>query len=73
MFRQTFVTLMQSWYPQDKINEYPLAVGEELVLVAGLQARNNARVVIAGSYLMFSDKFQASVQKWPVFQAENQN
>jgi len=49
-----------SWYPQDKINEYPLAVGEELVLVAGLQARNNARVVIAGSYLMFSDKFQAN-------------
>ena len=26
-----------SWYPQDKINEYPLAIGEDLVLVAGLQ------------------------------------
>jgi len=49
-----------SWYPQDKINEYPLAIGEDLVLVAGLQARNNARVVIAGSYAMFSDKFQAN-------------
>ena len=25
-----------------------------------IQARNNARVVIAGSYAMFSDKFQAN-------------
>merc|ERR1712128_85823 len=49
-----------SWYPADAINEYPLAIGEELVLVAGLQARNNARIVIAGSYAMFSDKFQAN-------------
>lgn len=45
------------------------------MLVAGLQARNNARVVIAGSYLMFSDKFQASVLKNPIHvfpTAENQ-
>ena len=36
--------------------------GKGTVLVAGLQARNNARVVFAGSIDMFSDKlFMAGV------------
>ena len=39
--------------------KYPLAIGNELVLVAGLQARNNARVVVSGSLAMFSDAFLA--------------
>jgi len=48
-----------SWYPEEEINEYPLAIGNELVLVAGLQARNNARIVVSGSLAMFSDAFLA--------------
>lgn len=39
------------------ILEYPLAIGSNLLLVAGMQARNNARIVIFGSHLMLSDKF----------------
>jgi len=42
-----------SWYPNEPISEYPMALGKNIVLVAGLQARNNARVVIAGSLKMF--------------------
>ena len=39
-----------------------LISGKGTVLVAGLQARNNARVVFAGSIDMFSDKlFMAGV------------
>ena len=41
------------------LQKYPLAIGNELVLVAGLQARNNARVVVSGSLAMFSDAFLA--------------
>ena len=26
-----------SWYPEEAISEYPMAIGKELVLVAGLQ------------------------------------
>lgn len=43
--------------PDEPITEYPHATGKNTVLVAGLQARNNARVVFAGSIEMFSDKF----------------
>jgi len=39
------------------ILEYPLAIGSSLLLVAGMQARNNARIVIFGSHDMLSDKF----------------
>ena len=35
-------------------------LGQNLALVAGLQARNNARVAISGSLDMFSDKFFVS-------------
>ena len=39
-----------------------LLLGKGCVLVAGLQARNNARVVFAGSIDMFSDRlFMAGV------------
>merc|ERR1739844_434624 len=48
--------------PDEPISEYPHATGKGTVLVAGLQARNNARVVFAGSIDMFSDKlFMAGV------------
>ena len=39
------------------ILDYPLAIGNNLLLVAGMQARNNARVVIFGSHDMLSDAF----------------
>lgn len=44
--------------------QYPHAVGKNTVLIAGLQARNNARVVFSGSLSFFSDEFFTSpVQK----------
>ncbi|KAL3268253.1 hypothetical protein HHI36_007377 [Cryptolaemus montrouzieri] len=53
-----------SYIPGQKIKEYPHAVGKDTLLVAGLQARNNARVIFSGSLSFFSDEFfTASVQK----------
>ncbi|XP_065187024.1 dolichyl-diphosphooligosaccharide--protein glycosyltransferase 48 kDa subunit-like [Sycon ciliatum] len=52
-----------SYYQDEKITVYPHAVGRKTGLVAAVQARNNARVVFAGSLDMFSDKFlTASVE-----------
>ncbi|KAK7093903.1 dolichyl-diphosphooligosaccharide--protein glycosyltransferase 48 kDa subunit-like [Littorina saxatilis] len=49
--------------PVDKIEEFPHAVGTNTLLIAGLQARNNARVVFVGSLDFFSDEFfQSPVQ-----------
>lgn len=44
-----------SHHPSKKIVEYPHATGSSLVLLAGLQARNNARVLVSGSLDFFSD------------------
>ncbi|KAG5884657.1 hypothetical protein JTB14_005401 [Gonioctena quinquepunctata] len=53
-----------SYNPDEAVKEYPHAVGKDTVLVAGLQARNNARVVFSGSLSFFSDEFFTSpVQK----------
>ena len=53
-----------SYFPDDNISEYPHAVGKSTLLIAGLQARNNARVVFSGSIDFFSNEFFAvSVQK----------
>jgi len=43
--------------PDEPIREYPHATGKNTLLIAGLQARNNARVVFAGSLEFFSDEF----------------
>jgi len=43
--------------PDLPIKEFPHAVGKQTVMIAGLQARNNARVVFAGSLEFFSDEF----------------
>lgn len=44
--------------------QYPHAVGKNTLLIAGLQARNNARVIFSGSLDFFSDAFFTSaVQK----------
>jgi len=41
-----------------------LGTGKDLLLIAALQARNNARVVFSGSLYFFSDAaFRSSVQK----------
>eukprot|EP00088_Acartia_fossae_P009997 TRINITY_DN148_c0_g1_i5.p1 TRINITY_DN148_c0_g1~~TRINITY_DN148_c0_g1_i5.p1 ORF type:complete len:434 (-),score=65.84 TRINITY_DN148_c0_g1_i5:357-1658(-) len=43
--------------PQEMIKDYPHAVGKNTVLIAGLQARNNARVLVFGSIQFLSDEF----------------
>merc|ERR1712170_338152 len=46
-----------SFSPDEQITEYPHAVGKNTLLVAALQARNNARVLFFGSLDLFSDEF----------------
>ncbi|KAJ8867296.1 hypothetical protein PR048_031097 [Dryococelus australis] len=44
--------------------QFPHAVGKNTLLIAALQARNNARVMFSGSLYFFSDEaFTSSVQK----------
>jgi oligosaccharyltransferase complex subunit beta len=45
-----------SYIPDSPIKEYPHAVGKGTILIAALQARNNARVVFSGSIYFFSDE-----------------
>lgn len=53
-----------SYVPENPIKEYPHAVGKGTLLIAALQARNNARVIFAGSLYFFSDEaFGSGVQK----------
>lgn len=53
-----------SYNPYNPIKEYPHAVGKNTLLIAALQARNNARVVFSGSLYFFSDEaFISSIQK----------
>uniref|UniRef100_A0A4W5KGK8 Dolichyl-diphosphooligosaccharide--protein glycosyltransferase 48 kDa subunit n=1 Tax=Hucho hucho TaxID=62062 RepID=A0A4W5KGK8_9TELE len=53
-----------SYFPDRPISQYPHAVGKNTLLIAGLQARNNARVVFSGSLYFFSDAFfNSAVQK----------
>lgn len=53
-----------SYNPHNSVKEYPHAVGKNTLLIAALQARNNARVVISGSIYFFSDEaFTSPVQK----------
>nr|CAG4643929.1 EOG090X05EE [Lepidurus arcticus] len=53
-----------SYKPDQAIDEYPHAVGKDTLLIAALQARNNARVVFTGSLEFFSDEFfNSPVQK----------
>ena len=45
-----------SYYADVAISDYPHAVGKSTLLITALQARNNARVVFAGSLDFFSDE-----------------
>jgi len=50
--------------PDESVSEYPHATGKNTLLIAGLQARNNARIVFSGSLDFFSDEFlTASVER----------
>lgn len=52
-----------SYNPESSITDYPHAVGRGTLLIAALQARNNARVVFSGSLQFFSDEsFTTAVQ-----------
>lgn len=53
-------TTSYSYFTNDNIEEYPHAVGKSTLLMAGLQARNNARVVFSGSIDFFSNEFFAA-------------
>ena len=69
----TGYTTSYSYSPTRSIEDYPHAVGKSTLLVAGLQARNNARVVFSGSIDLFSNEFFASpVQKSQVGSKEYQ-
>ena len=57
-------TTSYSYFTKDSVDEYPHAVGRSTLLVGGLQARNNARIVFSGSIDFFSNEFYAvPVQK----------
>lgn len=58
-------TTAYSFNPYNKVEEYPGVVGRSTLLIGAMQARNNARVVLAGSLAMFSDAFiNANVNKY---------
>lgn len=57
-------TTSYSYFTNEDVSDYPHAVGKSTLLIAGLQARNNARVVFSGSIDFFSNEFFAvPVQK----------
>lgn len=49
-----------SYNPNEAVKDYPHAAGKNTLLIAGLQARNNARVIFSGSLDFFSDEFFTS-------------
>ncbi len=52
-----------TYNPSAAVTDYPHTVGKSTLLISGLQARNNARVVFVGSLDFFSnDFFESSVQ-----------
>jgi len=51
--------------PEEVIKDYPHAVGKNTMLIGGMQARNNARVVVSGSLEFFSDEFFRSMAEKP--------
>lgn len=53
-----------SYNPKQQIKDYPHAVGKNTLLIAALQARNNARVLFTGSLYFFSDEaFTSAIEK----------
>ncbi|KAL7288834.1 hypothetical protein TKK_0016810 [Trichogramma kaykai] len=58
-----------SYHPDKPVKDYPHAVGKNTLLIAALQARNNARVVFSGSLYFFSDEAFTS----PVHKVQGEN
>ena len=56
----TGYTTSYSYNPSYDITDYPHAVGRSTLLIAGMQARNNARIVFSGSIRFFSNELFAS-------------
>lgn len=56
-------TTSYSYVPENSIKEYPHAVGRGALLIAALQARNNARVVFSGKF--GGQKVQLRAEKKP--------
>jgi len=54
-----------SHHPANPITQYPHATGTGVVLLAALQARNNARVLVSGSLDFFSDAFLTAAVNTP--------
>ncbi|KAJ1367452.1 hypothetical protein KIN20_028362 [Parelaphostrongylus tenuis] len=50
-------TTTYSYIPTAAVDEYPAAIGKQLLMISALQARNNARAIFTGSLDMFSDAF----------------
>ena len=46
-----------SWSTLEEVDSVPFASGEDLLLVASMQARNGARALVTGSWEMFSNDF----------------
>ena len=47
--------------------KYPHAVGRTTLLIAGLQARNNARIIFSGSLDFFSNEYVMSgLESWRI-------
>ena len=51
--------LILSWFPGEEITEYPLAIGNDITLIAGFQLRNNARVMFISSLDFLSNHMAA--------------
>jgi oligosaccharyltransferase complex subunit beta len=49
--------------PDEPITAYPDVAGKNAILIAGLQARNNARVIFSDSIDFFLDEFFTSARR----------
>lgn len=57
-------TSAYTYNPDHPVKDYPHGVGKNTLLIAALQARNNARVLFSGSLFFFSDEaFTSPVQR----------
>ena len=46
-----------SWTPNSVVDSMPMVLGTEMTLISALESRNNARVLVCGSFSLFSDEF----------------
>jgi len=46
-----------SWVPNGVVDSMPMVLGQEMTLISAMEGRNNARVLVSGSFALFSDEF----------------